>query len=104
MLSIESGGFGKDEERRFDWRRYLRAPERLSADQAKRMDVLASLLDSDSPEAEEFFTELRNGNYRQPAASLVHFFRDVLTPDERKELLRAVCHAALPDDLGKLAK
>lgn len=72
----------------FNWRQYIKEPEKISPEMASKLDDLNDLINKGGPEVEEFMHDL--SSFSQPVLTMVNFFRDILTPDERKELLRAV--------------
>jgi hypothetical protein len=85
---IEGRPTQESEPERFAWRAYLRNPEKMSAEGAARLDILANLLQGDGSAAAEFMMPLRNGQYKgHPVQAFVQFFRDILEDGERSRLL-----------------
>ncbi len=73
----------------FEWRKFARDHEKVPAELAAKLDELSELVNT-SPDGKEFLVALANDQYRKPLLSLVQFFRDVLTSEERAELFDAV--------------
>ncbi len=73
----------------FEWRKFARDYEKVPAELAVKLDELTELVNT-SPDGQEFIRALANDQYRKPLLSLVQFFRDILTPEERSELFDAI--------------
>ncbi len=77
----------ENNEKHFHWRDYLCKPELMSKSSADKLDLLAALLEHD-PEGSQFMIAMQKGAYKnQPIQAFVHFFRDVLSPAERSQLI-----------------
>ena len=74
-------------EKTFKWRDYLRQPELISKSSSEKLDLLVALLEH-HPERNDFMIALQKGFYKnQPVQAFVHFFRDVLSQEERSQLI-----------------
>ena len=92
---MKESNFGKqfeqrEGEERFDWHDYVQKPEEMPPAFAEKLDEMVNLVNGGGIEAEQFISALKNGQYRKPLLSLVQFFRDILEPNEKKELFDAV--------------
>lgn len=76
--------------KKFDWRDYSLNPETLPQELVEKLDYLADLINQGGKDTEDFLEPLHRGNYSQPLMTLVNFYRDLLNPAERKQLLDAV--------------
>lgn len=74
----------------FDWRDFLDTPEEMPAGLASTLDKLAELInDKKDPDSVEFINSVNDGSLRQPVLTMIGYYRDILKPEERKELSEA---------------
>lgn len=90
MAKIEAlGQFAEQKpiKKQFEWKNYVRNLGNISERNRVVLDDLENMINQGGQDTQEFLEGLNNGEFRNPALSLVQFFRDVLNSAERAELL-----------------
>ncbi len=77
---------------KFNWQEHLRnnsSIEKLPVEVQQKLNDLAELAETEPGKL--FLKDL--ASYRSPLLSLVQYFRDILTPEERSQMLDAIRQA-----------
>lgn len=88
--SIEIGARRESEPARFDWRGRLKRPDEMPPRLAEKLDELEEYANARGEDTQEFWEAMGKGQYRKPLLSLIQYFRELLTKEERSELNEAI--------------
>ncbi len=79
-------------EKPFNWRSYLKFPEKMPAELAEKLDFLSSIINSEEPAdkevAADFISEFHT--LRNPLQGFINYFRAELGAEERKAINNAL--------------
>lgn len=76
------------EPKKFDWRTWAHGVEQLPPDVVEKLDQLEALINEGGPEVQDFLNGLEKGGFRRGTyvIAMIHYFRDILTSEERRRL------------------